>query len=75
MDPSLSLHPKSALNGERHSPERQAHGATVQGLNLSGAISLPYALKSRSRWSPRKTIEFWLEIFGCMTSKASLSNF
>jgi len=54
MDPSLSLHPKSALNGERHSPEHQAHDATVQGLNLSGAISLLYALKSRSRWSPQK---------------------
>ena len=46
MDPSLSLHPKSALNGERHSPEAQAHGATAQGLNLNRAISLPSALKN-----------------------------
>jgi hypothetical protein len=75
MDPSLSLHPKPALNGERHSPEGQAHGATAKGLNLNRAISLPYALKSRSGWLPRKTLQFWLEIFGCMTSKAFLSKF
>ena len=75
MDPSLTLHPKSALNGKRHSPEGQAHVATAQGMNLHRAISLPSALKSRSGWLPRKTLQFWLEIFGWMTSKASLSNF
>jgi hypothetical protein len=75
MDPSLSLHPKPPPNGERLSPEIQAHSVTAQGLNLNRAISLPSALKSRSGWLPRKTLQFWLEIFGCLTSKAILSKF